>query len=66
MNYRLWNISYIKYFFYFLNSLITYKYSDKIIVTTSEIKEFVIKSDGDLSCIMDFKTSLGILERSTD
>lgn len=29
-------------------------------------KEFVIKSDGDLSCIMDFKTSLGILERSTD
>ena len=43
LNFRLWNISYIKYFFYFLNSLITYKYSDKIIVTTNEIKEFVIK-----------------------
>ena len=42
LNYRLWNISYIKYFLFF-NSLITYKYSDKIIVTTSEIKEFVIK-----------------------
>lgn len=41
-NYKLWNISYIKYLFYSINSYISYKYSDKIIATTDDIKNFII------------------------
>lgn len=43
LNYKLWNISYIKYLFYFINSYISYKYADKIIATTDDIKNFIIK-----------------------
>ena len=42
-DYKLWNISFIKYLLYWFNSYISYKFCNKIIVTTSEIKNFIIK-----------------------
>ena len=33
----------IKYLCYFINSYISYKYSDRIIVTTDDIKNFITK-----------------------
>ena len=42
-NYRKWNIGFFKYLLLFLNSLISYKFSEKIITTSSELKNFINK-----------------------
>ena len=41
LNYRNWNINYIKYLILILNSFVSYKLSNKIIATSTEIKNFI-------------------------
>ena len=42
-NYKLWGISFFKYLFHSLNSLISYQFSTNIIVTTDELKKYISK-----------------------
>ncbi len=41
LNYKNWNINFFKYLILTLNSFLSYKLSNKIIVTSSEIKNFI-------------------------
>ncbi len=41
LNYKNWNINFIKYLILILNSFLSYKLSNKIIVTSHEIKNFI-------------------------
>lgn len=41
-NRREWDIGFLKYSLLFINSLISYKFSNKIIVTSVEIKKFIV------------------------
>ena len=43
LNYRNWNINFAKYSILILNSFLSYKLSNKIIVTSDEIKSFINK-----------------------
>ena len=40
-NYRNWNINFVKYLILIINSFLSYKLSNKIIVTSNEIKNFI-------------------------
>ena len=41
LNYKNWNINFVKYLILTLNSFLSYKLSNKIIVTSQEIKNFI-------------------------
>lgn len=41
LNYQNWNISFVKFLLLMLNSYLSYKLSNKIIVTSNEIKNFI-------------------------